>query len=157
MKIEVDVKPVGNHFKKENIFLGTLRRNKIDKSHYLVEQIKEKYPFFSKKTIVEFINRLIIGGAIEIEDCDIFYKDENGYISFSEEGALTLKGDNSDGKGTIKNLVPIWDYYKEDEVFEVVVNGKTILSSIEGYRPMRNYNSDYNTLEGILRRKRKNN
>lgn len=153
MEIEVDVKPVGNHFKKENIFLGILMKNGIDESNNLVKQMKERYPFFSEETIVKMVNEFILEGVVEIEECDIFYKTEKGYTSFSEEGALTLKGDNSDGKGIIKNLVPIWDYYYEDEVFEVTINGETILSA--DYNPMKKYNRDYNSRRKVSKRLRK--
>jgi len=153
MEMVIGVKPVGEKFKKENIFLGTLVKSKIDESNNLVKQIKERYPFFSEKHITEMLDSFIREGVLTIEECDVFYKDENGYTSFSEEGTLTLKGDNSDGKGIIKNLVPIWDYYYEDEVFEVTIDGETILSA--DYNPMKKYNRDYNSRRKVSKRLRK--
>ena len=79
-------------------------------------------------------------------------KDENGYTSFYVEGSETIKGDNSDGKGTIKNLVSIWDYYKEDEVYEAVLEDGSIAIAVEDMEPLYKYNSDYNLGESPKQR-----
>ena len=127
--------PIGNHFKKENIYLCTI--NGIDENI-----IKERFNNVPKVLLDMMIN----SGIISTQQYDIFYKDENGYTRFLEEGLETFKGDNSDGKGYIENVVPAWDYYKEEELFEAIINGELMIA-VESLDPLEKYNEEYN-LEG---------
>ena len=127
---------IGNYFKKENIYLCTVT-DYNDPS--LLDELKQKYVFIPKKTLEFFLNN----GIISSEQYDIFYKTEEGYTRFLEEGYETFKGDNSDGKGFVENIIPVWDYFKEDELFEIMINGKIMIGSTT-IEPLEKYNEDYN-------------
>ena len=76
---------IGNHFKRERIFLATL------------ETAANK-----EKTI------------------DIFYKEDNGsFTRFLETGPQTFSEENSN---VLSNIVPVWDYYMENELFEARID-----------------------------------
>ena len=107
--------PIGNHFKKENIFLGTITSSNDDVFEELKGRVNSEVP-------LDFLRGMIDAGVISGQQYDLFYLDENGYTRFLEEGPETFKGDNSDGKGTIDNVVPAWDYFGEDDLTEVLVN-----------------------------------
>ena len=90
----------------------------------------------------------LVTGAFSRQEYDIFYKDDNGYTRFFMEGNETFAGDGSDGKGKLYNIVSAWDYYREDELCEMV-NDKgepVIANAIEDgeNNPLRRYNQDYN-------------
>ncbi len=136
---------IGTTYKKENIYLGTV----VENSELTYEMLKDRISQdpsneidseVLRQTLMAFVNN----GVVNSEFYDVFYKDENGYTSFYVEGSETIKGDNSDGKGTIKNLVSIWDYYKEDEVYEAVLEDGSIAIAVEDMEPLYKYNSDYN-------------
>lgn len=136
---------IGTTYKKENIYLGTV----VENSELTYEVLKDRISQdpsneidseILRQTLMAFVNN----GVVNSEFYDVFYKDENGYTSFYVEGSETIKGDNSDGKGTIKNLVSIWDYYKEDEVYEAVLEDGSIAIAVEDMEPLYKYNSDYN-------------
>ena len=79
---------------------------------------------------------------ISNEEFDIFYKDENGYTRFTDKPEI-FKGDNSDKKGIITNIVPVFAYYKEDELKEIdTLNG--LLIAVTAQEPLKAYNEDYN-------------
>ena len=137
-------RPIGNSFKKENIYLGTVTVN----PNTLFEELKKQIGDVSE----EILKDLIDNGIITKCEYDIFYKDENGYTFFTEDGPETIKGDNSDSKGYIKNVVSVWDYYKEDELFEGVINNHTIIIATER-EPLNRYNEDYNVDETNKRKK----
>ncbi len=80
--------------------------------------------------------------VVSREEVDIFYESEIGYTRFADT-AETFKGDGSDGKGIIKNIVPVFDYYKEDEIAEGEVNGETWILAYKT-EPLEKYNHDYN-------------
>ena len=127
--------PIGNHFKKENIYLGTIVTNRPD----LYDLVKE-----NGSLGFEFLNNLIKMGAIELEFYDVFYKDENGFTRFVEEGPETFKGDNSDEKGIIKNVISVWDYFNENELMEIIDDNNNIMIATEDTDGLENYNRDYN-------------
>ena len=128
---------VGTCFKKENIFLGTLLQVKEDAEKILKGKLENSIP-------EEILALLIKNCSITSEQFDIFYKDENGYTRFVAEGPETFVGDNSDGKGIVTNLVPIWDYYSEDEVTEIMVNDSFMAISVTAFKPIWEYNRKYN-------------
>ena len=128
---------IGTYFKKENIFLATVSASNADTKEMLTSRMNSELP---KKLIAFFIDK----GAISSEQFDIFYKDDKGYTRFVEEGPETFAGDNSDGKGIIKNVVSIWEYYSEEEIFECMMNDKFMVISAETIEPLYKYNDDYN-------------
>ena len=133
--------PIGTYFKKENIFLATIENN-LDETYKIIQ---ERLKGIETGVPEEILKELIYNfNAFSSQYYDIFYKDENGYTCFCLDGSETFKGDNSDGKGFIKNVIPVWDYYSEDELFELVVNGKYIAIGADNPEPMDAYNRDYN-------------
>ena len=78
------------------------------------------------------------------EQFDIFYKDDRGYTRFVEEGPETFVGDNSDGKGIVRNVVPIWEYYSKEQVFECMLNNEFMAICVLDIEPLYKYNNDYN-------------
>ena len=131
-----NITKIGTHFKKENIFLATISNNGED----TIEMLKSRTEGIPDK----LLRKLTDGRCISFEEYDVFYKDENGYTRFVEEGPETFVGDNSDGKGFIKNVVPIWDYYPESEVVEATVNSCYISIFVTTMEPLYKYNEDYN-------------
>lgn len=98
---------------------------------------------FKAENIV--LGTVVKNGAkfITTEDYDIFYKDENGYTCFGDK-VETFKGDDSDGCGIIKNVVPAFDFFKEDEIVEAEVNGKDWIIAASDIEPLYAYNRQYN-------------
>lgn len=143
---------IGTYFKKENIFLATVSEASLESpnilnsklenniSEKLLEMIKKK-DFVMSEELIEMFEQ---AGFLTSEQYDIFYKDENGYTRFVEEGPETFIGDNSDGKGIIRNVISIWDYYSEDEIQEVMINNKFMAISSTNEEPLHRYNKDYN-------------
>ena len=126
---------IGNHFKKENIYLGTIKGGKQS----LSPELKANF----KNIPEELLELLLKSGILSTQEFDVFYKSEIGYTRFLEEGCETFKGDNSDGKGFIENVVPAWEYFKEDELIEGIVNGNLIIIA-KAIEPFERYNEDYN-------------
>ena len=138
--------PIGTTFKKENIYLGTLVKN----NNCLEELAKDRTDILSDdyfKSLPDNILEALFASVIpeiETEEIDIFYKDETGYTYFNNFGILTLKGDNSDGKGILKNIVPVWDYYNEEDIFEVMANDQYFMIGTSNINPLMAYDNDYN-------------
>ena len=133
---------IGTHFKKENIFLATVSLSNVDTK----EMIKSKMAARDSKVpedVMDSMEQFVDKGYIYSEDVDVFYKDESGYTRWVEEGAETFAGDNSDGKGILRNVVSIWDYYSEEQVIECMLNNEMIIS-ITDMAPFLKYNKDYN-------------
>lgn len=139
MKVSNEQK-IGTYFNKNNIFLATVLDSPTNTKEFLEAKTDSKIPD-EMKCIVDM---LINVGAVSSEQYDVFYKDEKGYTRFVEEGAETFIGDNSDGKGIIRNVVSIWDYYSEDQVFEVLVNDEFMAICILDVAPLEKYNNDFN-------------
>ncbi len=129
---------IGTHFKKESIFLATISASNTDTKEILTSKLEDK----STEKLVA--SNLIDKGIISFEQYDIFYKDDKGYTRFVEEGPETFVGDNSDGKGIIRNVVPIWEYYSEGQVFECMFNNKFMAICVSDTAPLYKYNEDYN-------------
>ena len=87
---------------------------------------------------------LVDKGLISSEQFDVFYKDDMGYTRFVEEGPETFVGDNSDGKGIIRNVVSIWEYYSEEQVLECMLNNEFMAICVLDMDPIYKYNDDYN-------------
>ncbi len=128
---------IGTYFNKDNIFVGVVS---YDKDTYVERIRKENFACF-KDTSDEQLKALIDLEIIDREETDLFYLSENGYTCFNGE-IETIVGDNSDGKGTIKELVSAWDYFDEDELYETIENGIPVIVSTS-IDPLLNYNSDY--------------
>ena len=117
---------IGTHFKKENIFLATVS-----------EKMDSKVP---ENLMALFVDV----GFITSEQVDVFYKDDTGYTRFVEEGPETFAGDNSDGKGIVRNVVSIWNYYSEEQVTECMLNNEFMVICVSDMAPLYKYNEDYN-------------
>ena len=102
---------IGTHFKKENIFLATVSASNADTKEMIKSNADGKVP-------EDLLDLLVNKGCISTEQFDVFYKDDTGYTRFVEDGPETFAGDNSDGKGIIRNVVSIWEYYSEEQVSE---------------------------------------
>ena len=128
---------IGTHFKKENIFLATFSASNDDTKEFL----KSK---FKNKAIGRLMASLANKGIIWSEQFDVFYKDDTGYTRFVEEGPETFAGDNSDGKGIIRNVVSAWEYYSEEQLCECMLNNKFMAICVLDWAPLDKYNKDYN-------------
>ena len=134
MKIS-SIKRIGTHFKKENVFLATIVYSDEYKRTLLRQSMGEE--IYRSETFEELVR------VVNNEQHDLFYKDENGYTRFTEEGTDTFAGDNSDGKGIIKNIVSAWDYYPEQEVKEAVINGEHLAIMVHDPIPLFWYSQKY--------------
>lgn len=131
-----NLQAIGTHFKKENIFLATLFPNE----EYVFNELKSKYKI---KYFDGILRRWVKKRTVEYNEVDIFYKDENGYTRYIGEGPDTYAGDNSDGRGYIKNVVSAWDYYSEEDLLEAMVDEKFIAIVDKG-KGLEKYNKDFN-------------
>ncbi len=136
MKVR-NVQDIGNYFNKESIFLATVSSSNAETKELVKAGSDSKIPD-------GVLDKLINEGAISSEQYDVFYKDDKGYTRFVEEGPETFVGDGSDGKGIIKNIVPIWEYYSEEQVTEIMINDKFMAICILDSIPLEKYNRDYN-------------
>lgn len=128
---------IGTHFKKENIFLATVSVSNADAKKMLKSKADDKVSKDLKSLLVD-------KGLISSEQFDVFYKDDMGYTRFVEEGPETFVGDNSDGKGIIRNVVSIWEYYSEEQVLECMLNNEFMAICVLDMDPIYKYNDDYN-------------
>ena len=128
---------IGTYFKKENIFLATVSTSSTDTAEMLKSQMDSGIP-------EELLASLVGRGFISSEQIDVFYKDDKGYTRFVEEGPETFAGDNSDGKGIVRNVVSIWEYYSEEQVIECMINNEFMAICALDDKPLYEYNSDYN-------------
>ncbi len=128
---------IGTHFKKENIFLATLSANNTDTKEMLKSKIDGKIPN-------DLLSFFVDTSVISFDQYDVFYKDDMGYTRFVEEGPETFAGDNSDEKGFIRNVVSIWDYYSEEQVFECMLNNQFMAICVSDTDPLNKYINDCN-------------
>ena len=131
---------IGTNFKKENIFLATVSVSNVDTE----EMLKSEMAGMDSKVPEVLMALLVHKGFISSEQFDVFYRDETGYTRFTEKGPETFAGDNSDGKGIVRNVVSIWDYYSEDQVTECMLNNKFMAICVSDMDPIYRYNEDYN-------------
>lgn len=131
---------IGICFKKENIFLATVSESNTDTK----EMLKAKVAGMDSKVPEDLVELLVEKGFASSEQIDVFYKDDNGYTRFVEEGPETFAGDNSDGKGIVYNVVSIWEYYSEEQVSECMLNNEFMAICVSDMEPLYKYNDDYN-------------
>lgn len=131
---------IGTHFKKENIFLATVSANNVETK----EILKSRMAGMDSKVPEDLMSLFVDNGVISSEQFDVFYKDDTGYTRFVEEGPETFAGDNSDGKGIVRNVVSIWEYYSEEQLFECMLNNEFMAICISDLEPLYKYNDDYN-------------
>lgn len=131
---------IGTTFKKENIFLATIIGVRGKQKKDIEARMQEVEGDENIKR--DILHKL--DSIITYEEVDIFYKDEKGYTRFEDGKPETFVGDDSDRKGIIQNVVPVWDYYLEDELKEVLVNDTFICIVATTIEPLENYNDDYN-------------
>lgn len=127
---------IGTHFKRENIFIATILDNETQTENILNQKTNGNF-----KNILSTLVKAVVFNS---EQFDIFYKNENGYTRYVKEDPETFAGDNSDGKGIICNVVPIFDYYTEDMVKEVFINDSFWGIGVKDNNPLYKYNKDYN-------------
>ena len=94
---------IGTYFKKENIFLATVSASDVDTK----ELLKSKMDGMDSNVPEDLMAFFVGKGFLSAEQFDIFYRDDTGYTRFVEDGPETFAGDNSDGKGIIRNVVSI--------------------------------------------------
>lgn len=124
---------IGTYFDKSKIVLATISKFKPDD-----ETVKPK------EELEDLIALLLVRAFIMAPRVDIFYQNENGkYIRFTGKGQQILYGDNSDQKGYITNVVPVWNYYREEQLREYVVNDQIMIARCDN-EPLERYNMDYN-------------
>lgn len=131
---------IGTHFKKENIFLATVSASDVDTKEMLKSQMDGMDSNVPEDLMAFFVDK----GFLSTEQFDIFYRDDAGYTRFVEEGPETFAGDNSDGKGIIRNVVSIWEYYTEEQLTECMLNDKFMAICVFDMAPLYQYNEDYN-------------
>ena len=122
---------IGTHFKKENIFLATVSLNDRNSKMAIDSQMLEK----------------LINYGLEICECEmfgIFYKEGDAYLRFFLEGAERYLGDDSDGMGVLRNIVSAWDYFSENELFEVQIYDGTMVIGFTTEEPLTRYNFEQN-------------
>lgn len=128
---------IGTHFNPENIFLATVSASNTDTKEMLKSKTNGKIP---EALIASFVDK----GFFSSEQFDVFYKDDTGYTRFVEEGPETFAGDNSDGKGLLRNVVSIWEYYSEEQIVECMLNNEFMAICVLDMEPLYKYNNDYN-------------
>lgn len=131
-----DKQQIGTHFKKEKVFLGTI----TSVNDKLQEKLKDSGDI---ATVIESFCKM---GFLSMGEPDILYKDESGYTRFEEEGTETLVGDNSDGKGFVRNLVSIWKYFSEEQIFEIKLNNGSWAICCSTPDPVYKYDNYYNKM-----------
>lgn len=122
---------IGTHFNKENIFLATVFCTEKNIKLGLSDEVKEK----------------ILRAGVNVSDIemfDIFYKDGDIYLRFFLEGVETYAGDNSDGMGVLRNIVSVWDYFSEDELFEEQLSDGSMAIGFTNEEALNMYNRKYN-------------
>lgn len=115
MQINVqEQQKIGTRFNKDNIFLGIIDTNP--------------------------------GKVISMEEPDVIYEENGFYKRFVDDETKMyeeiLKGDNSDGAGIISDIVPIWKYYKEDEVIEIKTDDIWIIG-VNNIEPLKKYHKEH--------------
>lgn len=117
---------IGTYFKKENIFLATVNATEKNIQMGLDEKFKEA---------------LVKNGLnpLECEMSDIYYKDGEAYLRFIAESVETVAGDGSDGMGVLRNIVSVWDYYSEDELFEAQLEDGTMVIGFTTWEGVHRY------------------
>lgn len=124
---------IGTNFKTENIFIATLSATPKNEQWRLPEDLYRLLKSWECATLKGHY--------------DIFYKDGDKYVCFLDEGPKIVVGDNSDGMGIMTNIVPVWEYFSEDELFEVMVNDRTMAIGYTNMEALIRYNLDYNVLK----------
>ena len=132
--IDKKYNPIGTHFNKDKIFVGTIEPT-IDEVY---EDVVKTYPYMSR----EAVGFLIKTHALQVLASDIFYLTRKGFTRFTLAGNETYKGDGSDKKGRIINVEPVWNYYRPDQLIEIKNNGKKqiFVSTLE---PLDEYQKKY--------------
>lgn len=132
---------IGTTFKKENIFLATIQKSIEDsKLEQVMREVKG-----DEEVKSGILDKLIHSEIVESVEADLFYKDEKGYTRFSmEEPPETFVGDNTDGKGFLRNIVSVWSYYSEEEVKEVLLDDSFTIIAVTNFEPIIKYHEDFN-------------
>ena len=123
-----------------HFFLATVSASNVDTK----EMLKSRMAGMGSEVPEDLMALFVDKGSISSEQFDVFYKDDTGYTRFVEEGPETFAGDNSDGKGIVRNVVSIWEYYSEEQVSECMLNNKFMAICVLDMDPLYKYNADYN-------------
>lgn len=121
------MKDIGTRFKKGNTFLAVSSINKNNVIDFLKE-VPGYVPYFSKLlgvdiTTDQFI-QLVKEGKAELT-CSptiIVYKMPSGYLRFDSGFPELISGDGSDGQAVLSHIAPIFDYFSEDDIKEILLN-----------------------------------
>jgi hypothetical protein len=143
----IEVNPIGTKFDKNNVFLGTLISPMTGND--IKEFCEQKKPGSVEEIVAEGFSESLFDklgeiGGMESEEFDIFYKTEEGYTRYFNDGSDTCRGDGTDGKGIIQNLVSAWDYFNEDDIEECLLENNEWILGCHRAEPLDKYNEDYN-------------
>ena len=126
---------IGTHFKKENIFLATINVTEKD-----AKRILGAKAFRHLKEALEKAGTEIS----KTSAFDVFYKQSAEYLRFFEDGVATYAGDDSDGMGLLTNVVSVWKYFSEDELYEAQLEDGTWVIGMTDEWPAHEYYMEYN-------------
>lgn len=126
---------IGTYFKKENIFLATV---------YATEKNTKR---LLNAESFQALQEALAEAGTGLSKCTtfaVFYKEGDVYLRFYEDGMETYAGDNSDGMGILTNVVSVWDYFSEDELYETRIVDGTMVIGVTDVRPAYKYYHEYN-------------
>lgn len=126
---------IGTYFKKENIFLATVNATEKNAKRLLGDECLRNLQEALKEAGTEFS---------KTSTFDVFYKQGAEYLQFYEDGVATYAGDDSDGMGLLTNVVSVWKYFSEDELYEAQLEDGTWVIGITDEWPAQEYYMEYN-------------
>ncbi len=144
----VSTEETGNRFKRDNIYLATVKLNAEGMREGFRKVIENNAKAAGKSVDTEKLNEVVknlLGlGNVEATEHDIFYKDDRGYTRYTMGVPDTFKSEDSDSRGTLINIVLAWDYYDVSEIKEATLeNGDVILTAL-AEEPLNRYIKDCN-------------
>lgn len=128
-------KKIGTHFKKENIFLATVYSTEKNIKRLLNDEA------------LQALQEALEEAGTKLSKCttfDVFYKEGDVYLRFYEDGVETYAGDNSDSMSLLTNVVSVWDYFSEDELYETRLADGTMVIGVTDEGPAYKYYHEYN-------------
>lgn len=115
-----EIRALGTSYKKEDIFLAMVTPSIKESKETLQDATNGEL----EEDVLDMLMRL---GAISTNQPEVVVKSKEGYIYFTDDGtkaiAVTMVGDNSDGKGYVSDVVSAWDYFNEKDFFEAKADG----------------------------------
>lgn len=131
----INKQKIGTHFKKENIFLATVNATEKNTKRLLSDEGLRQLKEALEKAGTELS---------KTSTFDVFYKQCAVYLRFYEDGVGEYAGDDSDGMGLLTNVVSVWKYFSEDELYEAQLEDGTWIIGITDEWPGLEYYMEYN-------------